>query len=147
MMIHSRQRNSAGGRRVPRCGQALVEGALTLTVFLSLVFGVCEFGRAVWIYTLICHVAREGTRYAAVHGSQSGMSADLAITNTNNVVKTRAVGLPASSVNVTTTWVPDNTPGNAVRVSVSYNFKFMTPYRLSSDTLTLRSTSQMMVTN
>ena len=77
----------------------MVEGALTLVVFLSLVFGVCEFGRAVWIYTLICHVAREGTRYAAVHGSQSGMTSDTAIANTNALVKKRAAGLPASSLN------------------------------------------------
>src|SRR6185436_6044700 len=102
----------------PRRGQALIEGAMTLVIFLSLVFGVCEFGRAIWIYTLICHVAREGTRYAAVHGSQSGMTSATAIANTNALVKARAVGLPAANVNVTTTWVPNNTPGNAVRVHV-----------------------------
>jgi hypothetical protein len=125
----------------------MVEGAFTLVVFLSLVFGVCEFGRAIWIYTLICHVAREGTRYAAVHGGQSGMTSSTAISNTNALVKARAVGLPASKVNVTTTWVPSNAPGNAVKVAVTYDFKFMTPYRLTKNTLTLRSTSQMMVTN
>ena len=125
----------------------MVEGAFTLVIFLSLVFGVCEFGRAIWIYTLICHVAREGTRYAAVHGSQSGMTSATAIANTNALVKARAVGLPAANVNVTTTWVPNNTPGNAVKVAVTYDFKFVTPYRLPTNTLTLKSNSQVMVTN
>ncbi len=120
---------------------------MTLAVFLTLVFGVCEFGRAIWVYTLLCHAAREGTRYAAVHGSQSGMASSTAISNTNTLVKARAVGLPSANVNVTTTWVPNNTPGNAVRVHVSYNFKFVTPYRLPKTTLTLASSSQLMVTN
>jgi hypothetical protein len=75
------------------------------------------------------------------------MTSATAISNTNALVKARAVGLPASSVTVTTTWVPNNTPGNAVRVHVEYNFKFMAPYRLAKNTLTLKSSSQMMVTN
>ena len=138
-----RRRPGPGKRR----GQAFVEGALTLAVFLTLVFGVCEFGRAIWVYTLLCHAAREGTRYAAVHGSESGMASSTTISNTNALVKARAVGLPSGNVNVTTTWVPNNTPGNAVRVHVSSDFTFVTPYRLPKTTLSLKSTSQMMVTN
>ena len=128
-------------------GQALVEAGLTLAIFLSLVFGVCEFGRALWTYTLICHAAREGTRYAIVHGSQSGMSTSTATTKIAAKVKEMAVGLDKSKINVTTTWLPDNTPGNSVRVAVTCSFRFVTPYQLPGSTFTIKSTSQMMITN
>jgi hypothetical protein len=53
-----------GGR-----GQALVEFALVLPLFLLLVLGVVDFGRGIFIYAGMSNGAREGARYAIVHGS------------------------------------------------------------------------------
>ena len=145
-MTRATSRFHAKGRAARR-GQGLVEGAMTLVIFLTLVFSVCEFGRAVWSYTMICHATREGSRYAAVHGSQSGMTADTAKTNITSIVKNRAVGLTKSNISVTTTYLPNNTPGNSVKVAVTYPFKFVTPFRLPRNTLTLQSTSQITITN
>jgi len=56
-------------RSRPRsAGQALVETALILPVFLMLLMGIVDLGRAVWATTSLASAAREATRYAIVHG-------------------------------------------------------------------------------
>lgn len=52
-----------------RCelGQDLVEYAITLPVFLLIVFGIFDLGRAVYYYSAIANAARDGARYGSVH--------------------------------------------------------------------------------
>jgi Flp pilus assembly protein TadG len=50
-----------------RTGTTIVEVALVLSLFLMLVFGLCEYGRYVMTRQLLEHAAREGARYAVVH--------------------------------------------------------------------------------
>jgi Flp pilus assembly protein TadG len=47
-------------------GAALVEFAVISTVFLSVMFGVIEFGRLFWTHNALRDAARRGVRYAAV---------------------------------------------------------------------------------
>jgi hypothetical protein len=49
--------------------QSLVEFALLLPLFLLIVTGIFDVGRAVWQENSLAYAAREGTRYAIVHGS------------------------------------------------------------------------------
>src|SRR5205823_10360379 len=49
--------------------QALIEFALMLPVFLLLVTGIFDTARAVWQENTLAYAAREGTRYAIVHGT------------------------------------------------------------------------------
>jgi hypothetical protein len=49
--------------------QALAEFALVLPVIFLVVFGVFDLARAVWQENTLAYAAREGTRYAIVHGS------------------------------------------------------------------------------
>ena len=49
-------------------GQALVETALILPLFLVLLLGIVDMGRAVWATTSLASAAREAARYAIVHG-------------------------------------------------------------------------------
>jgi Flp pilus assembly protein TadG len=56
-------------------GGALIESALALLLFLSLVFAVFEFGRAVYSYNVLAAATREAARYAIVHGSSSSSPA------------------------------------------------------------------------
>ena len=53
------------GRRRER-GAALVELAITASVFLTALFGVIEFGRFFWTHNALRDAARRGARYAAV---------------------------------------------------------------------------------
>jgi Flp pilus assembly protein TadG len=52
-------------------GQALVETALVLPIFLGLLMGVVDMGRAVWATTSLNSAAREAARYAIVHGGSA----------------------------------------------------------------------------
>jgi hypothetical protein len=49
-------------------GQGLAEFAIVLPVFLLVVFGMIDLGRVVWATDDITNAAREGARYASVHG-------------------------------------------------------------------------------
>src|SRR6266849_700573 len=55
-------------RIVPRRkqGQALIEGAITISLFVILALGVVEFGRAFFVANYIAHAARDGARMASV---------------------------------------------------------------------------------
>jgi len=58
-------------------GQALVEFSLAVTVFLALVMGVVDLGRAIYQYNGVAQAARELVRATSVHqGSPLGSSAD-----------------------------------------------------------------------
>ena len=50
-------------------GTTLVEFSIAVTVFLTVMFGVVEFGRALWVHNALADAARRGARYATVHKS------------------------------------------------------------------------------
>lgn len=49
--------------------QSLVEFAFILPIFLLIVTGIFDSARAVWQENTLAYAAREGTRYAIVHGT------------------------------------------------------------------------------
>lgn len=57
------------GRTVRRNqrGQTLVEFAAAITVFLFLIFGILDIGRAVYAYNALANAARQGARIAMVN--------------------------------------------------------------------------------
>ncbi len=104
----------------------MVEAALSLMLFLVLVFGVIEFGRAVWTYTLLAHAVREGSRYASVHGKNSKSPATAA--DVAGVVVRQAPGLKLQTSEVQVTWTPNNSAGSDVTVVATHNYQFLGPY-------------------
>lgn len=50
-------------------GQGIAEFALVLPVFLMMVFGIIDIGRTIWAFDNLANAAREGARYASVHGN------------------------------------------------------------------------------
>ena len=50
-------------------GATLVEFSIAVTVFLTVMFGVVEFGRALWVHNALADAARRGARYATLHAS------------------------------------------------------------------------------
>jgi Flp pilus assembly protein TadG len=132
-------------------GQTLVEFALAVTVMFAVLFGICDFGRALYTYDLVTSAARIGSRYAIVHGSScalSGCPATSAAIQT--YVLSKVTGVNASTFAVTTTWAtaPGCTDSNhqgplcIVNVTVTYPFKFLLSFKR---TLTMTSTSQMVI--
>ena len=55
-------------------GQALAEFALALPVFLILVFGMLDVGRAVYTYNTLTNAAREGARFAIVNQDETSIA-------------------------------------------------------------------------
>ena len=54
--------------RARGAGQSLVEFALVLPLFLTILIGMVDVGRAIWANNVIANAAREAARYAIVHG-------------------------------------------------------------------------------
>ena len=122
-------------------GAELVEFALISNVFFMLVFGIIEFGRAIWIYGTVVHVAKEGARFAIVRGSESGRTATT--TDVETYVNVVAAGM--TGLTVTTTWdEPLKDPGTVVQVRVDRDFDPALPF-VSLGPLTLSSTSRMVI--
>ena len=55
-------------KRTRGLGQAVTEFAIVLPIFLMLVFGIIDLGRVIWGLDNVSNAAREGARYASVHG-------------------------------------------------------------------------------
>jgi Flp pilus assembly protein TadG len=60
------------GKHSKEKGQAFVEFALTITLFLLLVLGIIEVGRLLFYYSAIATAAREGARYGSAAGGLGG---------------------------------------------------------------------------
>lgn len=109
-------------------GQALVEFALILPVLLMLILGLFDVARAVWQENTLAYAAREGTRFAIVHGSASDSPATQAShAAVDTVVRDAAVGVANIAVTVT---YPDIISGTACndrgcRVSVDATAPFV----------------------
>jgi len=120
-------------------GQALVEAAMTSLVLFLVVFGIIDFGRAMFSYHAVANGARMGTRYALVNGYDSGHM------TTGAYVQTYVQGLmpieDPNDVTVTTTWQDGGKVGTWVRVQVAYNFQFIIPVA----SITMTSHSQIVV--
>ena len=67
MSILGRSRSKDASRRGHR-GQGLVEFALVAPFFFLVLFSIIEFGRAIYVIEMLNNAAREGARYAIVHG-------------------------------------------------------------------------------
>jgi Flp pilus assembly protein TadG len=104
-------------------GAAMVEFAIVAVVFfIPLVFGIIEFGRMAYTKTTLTAAAREGVRYAIVHGSMSPAPADSAAVA--DYVKGRT---PLGGIVVRTQWIGGNEPRDTVQVTVTYPFNSLIP--------------------
>ena len=116
-------------------GSAMVEFAVVAAlIFIPIVFGIVEFGRLVWARNMVSAAAREGVRYAIVHGSESGAIADSA------AVATYVEGRTAMSpLAIKTVWSnPSKAAGDTVTVTVKYTYSpvVKVPGLLTSKTVT-----------
>lgn len=140
-------------------GATIVEMALSMIILLSVMFGLIEICMALYTYHYVSDAAREGTRYAIVHGSTCTVSGT-SCTVTEPQIQTYVQGLGYPGINpsnltVTTTWsaypgggtcvAPGcNGPGDLVTVLATYNFNLSIPF-VQSALLKLTSTSSMVI--
>ena len=125
-------------------GQTLVEFCICATLMLMLVFGIVDLGRGVYAYNTIAGAAREGVRYAVVHGAKSGAPVgptanDATLTS---VVQGFAIGLQTTNLSVFSSWPNGNATGAVVNVTVGYRFQ---PATLFFRTLSLTNHSSAVI--
>lgn len=126
-------------------GAALLEFGLVMMVFFMFVFGVMDFGRALYTYHFVSNAACEATRYAVVRGADS--SNPVTATEVADYVKSiTPLGINPNNLAVTTTWSPNNKPGSSVKVEISDNMKFFLPV-LPKYSMTLTGASQMVISH
>ena len=85
----------------------MVEMALVLPLFLMLVLGIIEFGRAMMVANLVTNSAREGARMAVLDGSTN--------TDVNNAVKSflqSAIGQGVTTTDIDVTITVTAAAGN-----------------------------------
>lgn len=126
---------------ISKDGASLVEFAFVVVIFFMVIFGIIDLGRGLFMYHHVGNAAREGSRFAIVHGSTSLSPASA--TDVSDYVKSISP-LDANNVIVTTTWDPDNMPGSRVKVQVQYNFISILPIWFGSG-IPMASTSQMVI--
>ena len=126
-------------------GQALVEFALLVPIFLILLFAIVDFGMGFYSWITVTNSAREGARIGAVLASEQDII--------DRVFET--AGLPNEDENLNVEVdkaYPEGQPGESVVVKVDYEYDLITPLAslmafLSGDiigpTLTLSSTAEM----
>jgi hypothetical protein len=135
-------------RRRRTSGQALVEFALVLPIFLLLLFGLIDVGRYVYVSNAFNQAAREAARYGAVEQWKFNCPASVPVgsqnryTCTEAVAQERLVGFTFDSTASTVTCVnpslvvltdPVDCGGNDIlQVTLSSGtganrFRFMTP--------------------
>ena len=109
-------------------GQSLVEFAITFSILIGFVFAFIEVCLMFYTYCMISECAREGSRYASVHGSTCQTAALVSCTASASDVNTYVaqLGYPnlASGTMTVSTTFPDGSevPGNHVKVAVKYAF-------------------------
>lgn len=133
-------------------GAALVEFALTSVLFFTVLFGIVDFGLAIYRYNMTANLAQEGVRWASVHGSRSTSPA--LASDVQTYVQSRAPGV---TVTVATTSVNGSrqctatsvnpstlTDGSAVcvRVQASYTRGSLL---IPVSSMTLQTQAQMMM--
>lgn len=110
--------------RQTEAGQSLVEFTMILPIFLVLMFGLVDFGRAFYTWMLVTNAAREGARVAAVQGNSSSIDAriyDSFCSSFPSDCSLEPGKLTISKANV------QGVRGSAVSIDLAYDFEFVTP--------------------
>lgn len=110
-----------------RKGSAIVEFALILPLFLLVLYGMTEFGRAWFTMHIVTNASREGARKAVIQGKTN---ADV-INTINNYLSSSGMNTADASIvikvnNDATVNVSTATTDANISVTVSYNFQVLT---------------------
>jgi Flp pilus assembly protein TadG len=145
-------------------GQALTEFAIVLPIFLLIVFAAIDLGRVIWAADSLANAAREGARFASVHGDAeivtAATKADIrdetlsylvaAGTNRTVTVCYSAVAFASSTVGCsgdTDEIGALNTRGNLVTVVATADVSLLTGSLLGLPGFTVRGASTALINN
>lgn len=120
-------------------GQALVELAFGITLFMLLALGIIEFGRVLMIDNVITHAARHGARAGSVippTGRSNGMFTNASITNLQTAVRDQlktAVGTSGANGFGVAVTQPTISGMNMVQIQVTGSIPYLfSPFLFST---------------
>jgi Flp pilus assembly protein TadG len=153
----------------------MFEYAFSLSILLSLMFGIMDFGRTAYAYHFVSYASHEAARWASLRGSAckpAGSGCPAVAADVKNYVVTllppgvtynaaAAAGTPGY-LSVTTTWPgspstaapsptttcgsgTNNAPGQLVCVQVQYTFGFSLPYLSNIAPINMISASRLTI--
>ena len=124
-------------------GSSLVEFSIAVTVFLTVMFGVIEFGRALWVHNALADAARRGARYATVSKASEADKVKNVVVY-GNPDGTGDPMLPNfSTTNVTVDYSGFGLNKGTVSVSITnYQFQFVIPIVGTTITMPNYTTTQ-----
>lgn len=109
-----------------RPGAVILECAIVYPITFMLVLGLIIGGMGIFRYQEVASLAREGSRYAAVHGTQYALDMGKAAATAQDVynqgILPKVVSLDLSQLTYNVTWTPDNREGSTVTVKVTYHW-------------------------
>jgi len=107
-------------------GQALLEMAFVLPVAMLFTMGLIQFSLYLTCYIGSSFASRAAVRYAIVHGSAS--TSPCTATTLTDLMLPFLVGIPQSSITITSTWSPDNNAGSTISVTVALSYATNIPF-------------------
>jgi Flp pilus assembly protein TadG len=131
-------------------GAALFEMAPMLLAVMVFVMTVMELCLVFYTYGVMSESAREGTRYAAMHGSSCQTAAGASCTASAATIQSYVTGLGYPNVGggtmhaVATFPQGNQTPGSTVTVTITYTFPIKLPF-VPRNSISLTSISTMYI--
>lgn len=109
-------------------GSTLVEFAIGATVFLTVMFAVIEFGRALWVHNALSDAARRGARYAVVHSPGDVAAVKNVVVYGNAAGGSKPLVNNLTTANVNVTYSGFGLSGGTATVKITnYQFQFVIP--------------------
>jgi Flp pilus assembly protein TadG len=132
----------SGIGRLRARGQGLVEFALIFPIVILVLFGIVDFGRAIYAYNTVANASRQGVRVAIVNqnpsgtgclGASGGNPPDTTKVSAADCAAAAAIAMGPVTVSVTYRDPTDTTAcspaavGCIAVVTTSYQFRAITP--------------------
>lgn len=109
-------------------GSTLVEFAIGATVFMTAMFAVLEFGRALWVHNALTDAARRGARYATLNTAASETQVKNVVVYGNPEGSGQPMLNNLSATNVEVDYNGFGLNDGTVSVSINdYQFQFVIP--------------------
>ena len=124
-------------------GALAIEFGFALPVLILLTVGLIDVSMLVWSSSTIENAAAEGARYAIVNGADSpspASAADIAA-----FIRSQAVGVPGTALNVDVSWQPNNQSGSRVTVALAYTHNFIIGGLVGLEPVSINKTARMIV--
>ena len=143
--LGSRTRRRLCRLRTEERGTVLLEFSLILLMLLIFIFGIVDFGRALYTANSLNLAVREGARFAAVAPNPTGSVAAIRDTTIAHMSPFGGASIQPNQVTVTFEYAPGRPAAlQATTVQVAYPFPLITPIRplLGLPELTLHASAR-----